>query len=88
MRLFGHCPHCKNRYSDDRRCTVHHVMPLRFYHNSFICINLCEKCHQELERMIPEKKLMHLNFYFDVVNRFLGYRAVTIPEHLDERAHI
>jgi hypothetical protein len=79
MRHKGRCPKC-NRLWREVVYSNHHVMPIRFFHNSFILISLCVECHRELETRIPLKQRMPIGFYFDVVNNFLGFKAVSPPE--------
>lgn len=64
------CPKCETK----KPMTKHHVKPVRFYGkkgNNDI-VKLCRDCHDLLEKIIPQKPKMHDEFYFEVVNQFLG----------------
>lgn len=79
MSRKGRCPKCHRLWREVTH-SHHHVCPVRFWRNSFILVSLCVDCHRELELRIPLKERKPVQFYFDVVNDFLGFRAVSPPE--------
>ena len=62
------CPKCR----EVQPLTHHHVFPRRHYgktHNRVI-IGLCQKCHSELEKLIPFERIEH-HRYVQILIRFL-----------------
>lgn len=75
MRGFS-CPKCGLEFSATVQLTRHHILPKRFYPGSWETIELCRSCHDLIETKIPVKKKMPDQFYYDVVNDFLGGKVV------------
>ena len=71
-----HCPKCRKEYGYEVMFTEHHVLPRRFFPGSALVVDLCRTCHDELEKRIPLKEKMPANFYYLVVNNFLGYKLL------------
>jgi len=59
------CPKCKRK----KKLTRHHILPKRWFVKSSI-LNICRKCHNELELLIPFCK-MPIGFYKRVVRKFM-----------------
>ena len=80
MRATEFCPKCDKPYDG---VTVlfsrHHIRPSRFFPGSKETIDLCRNCHNEIEMRIPVKKKLPIRIYYQIVNNFLGYEAVKVP---------
>ena len=62
---FGRCPCCKN----EEYLTVHHEWPQRHFKGEGPQVLICETCHVEIEKDIPEK-IMSLEFYELILVKF------------------
>lgn len=70
----GKCPKCK----EVKELTRHHIYPRRFFCGRSEVVLICRKCHDLLERKIPEKKKLPEQFYELVVHNFLQvWKATT-----------
>jgi hypothetical protein len=65
------CPKCQREYSNRIKKTRHHLLPLRFFPDLPLHVILCADCHSKLERLIPTDHVMPIDFYTEVVVRFL-----------------
>lgn len=64
----GWCMAC---ISHTNHLTVHHVFPQRFFHGHGPKIDLCDHCHQRLERWIPKSQQLPPWLYIAIVRGFL-----------------
>jgi len=65
------CPKCKNLEVLEK----HHYCPQRFYGRNPFYIKLCRKCHEEVEKLIPETRRLPAVEYFEIIYCFI-YRQV------------
>lgn len=66
---FGICPKCK----EFCQLTRHHIRPKRFYgKNTDEILWICRTCHDNIELLIPREEKKDDNFYYQVVEIFLG----------------
>ncbi|RJQ29618.1 hypothetical protein C4565_01820 [Candidatus Parcubacteria bacterium] len=67
------CNACKKPYTNKlvRAKTKHHIYPRRFFPNSEETIELCRKCHGELEQEIPAKKRLSKQEYKNILETFI-----------------
>lgn len=63
-----------------RKLTRHHVLPRRFFGVNGPCCVLCRKCHDLIEKLIPEKELQTIRFYWTTLFRFLERDRVAVVE--------
>ena len=64
------CPKC----NELAPLTNHHYLPVRFFGKNPFYIKLCWKCHEEIEKLIPERRLPACD-YFEIAYCFI-YRQV------------
>ena len=64
------CPKCGNL----EVLTNHHMLPKRFFGENPFIIKLCRKCHEAVEKLIPEHRLPACD-YFEIAYCFI-YRQV------------
>jgi len=68
------CSACGVRYSNKRKKkrykTKHHIYPCRFFAWS-PTIDLCQQCHEELEKRIPRLVKKSKLWYVKVLSEFL-----------------
>ena len=88
MKGKGICPKC-GATADTR----HHIIPARYYHSfrktfgkkvskpRIPKIRLCERCHQELERNIPQI-VIRLRDCLDVLLKFLSFSVKRIRKYI------
>lgn len=60
------CPKCRELKVLHR----HHFLPQRFYGKNPFYIRLCDKCHEEVEKLIPEERLPAVE-YFEIIYCFI-----------------
>jgi len=66
-RNWGQCPACKE-------CDVlnkHHWLPQRFFGDNPFFIRICDKCHEEVEKQIPETRRLPATEYFEIAYCFI-----------------
>ncbi|TSC51838.1 MAG: hypothetical protein LiPW41_785 [Parcubacteria group bacterium LiPW_41] len=71
------CPACLNEYSDiniEHQKTKHHILPKRFFGGGGGQIELCRSCHNDLEKEIPQKKVLSQNKYVEIIKNFFKKR--------------
>ena len=61
------CPKC----GVVKKLTKHHVLPKRHFGAKGKKFFLCRKCHDELEKLIPYKKMKNI-FYYKIIVEFLN----------------
>lgn len=75
-----HCPACGIRYNGKphERKTNHHILPQRLFgkNNKYGLLEICQNCHCDLEREIPERVLLSPSEYVAIVNSFLDYKCL------------
>lgn len=76
----GVCPKCRRPCGEGVQRTRHHIKPKRFFRGSRETIYLCRDCHNSIEKRIPLERKLPVNFYYLVVNNFLGFQAVRYYE--------
>ncbi len=69
-RNWGLCPACKEYGVLNR----HHFLVQRFYGKNPFYIRICNSCHEEVEKLIPERRLPACD-YFEIAYCFI-YRQV------------
>lgn len=52
--------------------TRHHIYPRRFYDGAGPLLWLCRKCHDALERIIPQYTRLHKQDYLQLTREFLS----------------
>ena len=62
----GICPKCHLF----KKLTSHHIWPRRIYGENRHIIKLCRQCHDQIERLIPYRR-MSKPFYKRVLKEFL-----------------
>lgn len=64
------CPKCLTL----QLATRHHIYPVRFFGDSINApiLHLCEKCHQALERIIPQYSELEPEDYLQITREFLA----------------
>ena len=69
------CSACGCRYSKKRKAqrykTRHHIYPRRWFGKWGPTIDLCQKCHQEIETRIPRLVRKSKEWYDRVLESFL-----------------
>lgn len=60
------CPKCLQA----KPRSVHHILPQRYYKGVGPTLDLCRRCHDELEKLIPFEEKSK-SFYYRVVREFL-----------------
>lgn len=67
------CKACCLPYTNKlvRGKTEHHIYPRRFFPESTETIDLCRKCHKELEEYIPAKTKLTKIEYRNILNNFI-----------------
>jgi len=50
----------------------HHILPKRFYGDNPFYILLCDDCHKEVEKLIPETKQLTPAKYFKIIYNFIN----------------
>lgn len=71
------CPGCLTEYSDDNiehQKTGHHMFPKRFFGGDGGQVEMCRKCHNDLEKEIPQKKMLEKSEYIEIVKNFFKKR--------------
>lgn len=78
----GFCPKCHTI----QLLTRHHVFPRRYYpkHNESVLM-LCEKCHQEIERILPYNRKLHKDEYLTITSAWLAGTITFVPR--ERRKH-
>lgn len=73
------CPKCLTL----ERGTRHHVYPYRFFGNGLDApiLYLCERCHQEIEKIIPRHEQLEPEEYIELVREFLAVPRRVISEY-------
>lgn len=61
------CPKCGNF----EVLTKHHYLPQRYYGNNPFYIRLCRKCHEAVEKLIPENQKLPAVDYFEIAYCFI-----------------
>ena len=69
------CQKCGSNY----KMTSHHQFPKRHFRHSPL-IDLCRKCHDEIEKLIPYEKMSE-SFYIKVTEMFFGGNYVQPDSH-------
>jgi len=68
----GVCPKC----TQNSLLTRHHIKPKRFFgNNNQEILMICRNCHNDLEKLIPQKEKMQDSFYITIVDLFLGAKT-------------
>lgn len=67
------CPACGLPYTNkkERHKSKHHIFPKRFFRGAGDTIELCRKCHSELETYIPKTHQLSKEKYVRIVEEFL-----------------
>ena len=68
-RRGNHCLRCCNFTID---ITTHHVLPQRFFQGAGPKIPLCERCHRELEGLLPQYPRLEKFEYFAITQAWLA----------------
>lgn len=58
--------------------TTHHILPKRFFGKTPFVVRLCQRCHTELERKIPNKQQLTPHQYFAIAHNFVMATKKTI----------
>lgn len=61
------CPKCGNLAPLHK----HHYLPQRFYGKNPFYIEICDDCHEEVEKLIPETKQLTPAKYFKILYDFI-----------------
>ena len=69
---YGRCPKC----GEVELLTRHHFLPRRYFGENPFIIKICQKCHDEVELLIPEYRLSACD-YFEIAYCFI-YRQTYI----------
>jgi len=63
----GICPKCFNVKALER----HHVWPLRFYKANGCILHLCQECHWEIEKLLPQRIQLSKEQYLKIHEQWL-----------------
>lgn len=63
------CPKCL----EIKPGTKHHVYPQRFFYGEGPILHLCRKCHDAIERIIPQNVELHPDDYVQLTQEFLAF---------------
>jgi len=66
-RNWGLCPACKESNVLNR----HHYLPQRFFGPNPFYIRICDTCHEEIEKLIPETRRLPACDYFEIAYCFI-----------------
>lgn len=61
------CPKCH----EIKPATKHHLLPLRFFGETYLFLWLCRACHDLLEEIIPRYQILHESEYIEIAVNFL-----------------
>jgi len=66
------CPACLTLYTNviEHQKTEHHIYPKRFFKGRGGKIEMCRTCHNELEKLIPQKTQLAKERYWSILKRF------------------
>ena len=78
-RNWGRCPKCGEFNVLER----HHMLPQRFYGKNPFYIRLCDVCHEKVENLIPDKKILPYMKYFKIAYDFI-YKPKLWPENFKD----
>ena len=72
-RYEDRCPACRLKYTKslERQKTKHHILPKRFFNGKGGKIDICRKCHNELEKRIPQKRMLSKERYLEITVKFI-----------------
>ena len=65
------CPKCLRIMGG----TKHHILPQRFFGGDGAILYLCRHCHEEIERLIPQKEKLSSAEYIQIARNFLSHRG-------------
>lgn len=68
----GKCPVCHKTYTNDNPKTEHHILPKRFFKGEGDKQELCRKCHNKLETLIPFSPQLTEYEYKRILANFLA----------------
>ena len=68
MVTLGICPKC----GVNQKLTKHHIVPVRHGGRKKQVLFICRECHNELEKVIPQKPILEDIEYYKIVIRFLN----------------
>jgi hypothetical protein len=77
------CRKCLREYlpnRHERKRTLHHVLPRRFFGHEGWCVELCRSCHDEIEKLIPYKEKMATQWYWNLVFHFFQETHVHVVD--------
>jgi len=57
-----------------KRLTLHHILPRRFYGENPFTVPICRDCHNFIETLIPREKVLPTIEYFYIVWAFYRYK--------------
>lgn len=63
------CPKCL----ESKPGTKHHVLPRRFFNGKGPILYLCRKCHDAIERILPQNVELHPDDYLQITKEFLVF---------------
>jgi hypothetical protein len=71
--LEGHCQKCgvKFNHKKGQRGTTHHILPQRFFKGHGATMLLCDTCHTELEKLIPQTPKLTRSKYWKIAWDFI-----------------
>jgi ribosomal protein S27AE len=69
------CPRC----GELRVLNKHHYLPQRFYGKNPFYIRICDECHEEVEKLIPEERKLSAVEYFEIAYCFV-YKQTHLME--------
>lgn len=65
------CPGC----GVVKKMTKHHILPKRHFRvGGGQILLICRECHNELELLIPQKRVKDVMFYYHIIVKFLNSR--------------
>lgn len=84
MKVKKSCPHCRLY----KPMTTHHIYPHRHFGNGLLTFDLCRKCHDKLELLIPYKissKYEYIKIMLDFLQTFDNDQVNVCPKCREQK---